>query len=121
MKKILGLATLMFSFASHAAFVHPLDFDGSEAQKAEVIDYIKNRVHQDYCDSALDMCQPTTLRMMEKQNLAAFKSLTSAKNRAVLDNVIDTYCDSSLDMCTYANLDMMYKQNLKASNESLSW
>ncbi|TPW41087.1 hypothetical protein FKM52_16375 [Mixta tenebrionis] len=121
MKKLLGLATLLLSFASHAAFVHPLDFDGSEAQKTEVIDYIKDRVYQDYCDSGLDMCQPTTLRMMEKQNLSAFKALTTAKNRAVLDNVIATYCDSALDMCTYANLDMMYRQNVKASNETLSW
>lgn len=39
-----------------AKFIHPLDFDGSEAQKAEVIKYIKDRVHKDYCEGQLNMC-----------------------------------------------------------------
>ncbi|MGP4129479.1 hypothetical protein OJE16_06745 [Pantoea tagorei] len=73
MKLLVGAALLLTSAAANAGFVHPLDFDGSEAQKKEVISYIQKRVKADYCDGQLDMCQPTTLRMMEKQNLNAFK------------------------------------------------
>lgn len=50
MKKIIGLAFLLTSTSVLAGFVHPLDFDGSEAQKQEVISYIKDRVKADYCD-----------------------------------------------------------------------
>ncbi|MGG5215197.1 hypothetical protein [Rahnella variigena] len=121
MKFVLGFAALVLPFAASAAFINPMEFDGSEAQKQEVIEYIKARVKADYCDGAVDMCQPTTLRMMEKQNLTAFKNLTKAKNKQILDKVIGDYCEGAVDMCTYATLDMMYKQNLKASGEQLSW
>ncbi|AUX94806.1 hypothetical protein [Mixta gaviniae] len=121
MKIVLGLAALVASYTANAAFVNPMDFNGSEGQKQEVIEYIKEKVKSEYCDGAVDMCQPTTLRMMEKQNLAAFKQLTRAKNREVMDRVISDYCDSAVDMCNYVTIDMMYKQNLKASGEALSW
>lgn len=121
MKKILGLALFTAAFNLHAAFIHPMDFDGSEAQKKEVIEYIQAKVKKDYCDGSIDMCQPTTLRMMEKQNLNAFKQMTQAKNRPVMDKVIADYCHGAIDMCNYSNLDMMYKQNVKASGEKLSW
>ena len=67
------------------------------------------------------MCQPTTLRMMEQQNLSAFKKLTKAQDRKVLDRVIKDYCDGGLDMCNYTTIEMMYQQNLKASGEQLTW
>lgn len=104
-----------------AKFIHPLDFDGSEAQKAEVIKYIKDRVHKDYCEGQLNMCQESTLRMMEQENLRAFKEATQAKDRKIMDNVIETYCKGALDMCTYSNIQMMYNENEKASKQDLKW
>ena len=121
MKKFLGFALFFAACAANAAFVHPMDFDGSEAQKKGVIEYIQAKVKKDYCEGSIDMCQPTTLHMMEKQNLNAFKHLTAAKDRTILNKVISDYCKGSIDMCSYVTLDMMYKQNLKASKESLSW
>lgn len=121
MKKYLCLAFFLASGSSYAGFVHPLDFDGSETKKQEVIKYIKDRVKADYCDGQLDMCQPTTLRMMENENLNAFKKLTEAKDRTVLDGVIKDYCKSGLDMCNYSNLEMMYQENVKANGEELTW
>lgn len=123
MKKMtLGFVLMAVSMVSIAGgFVHPLKFDGSEAQKQQVIRYIEQRVQSTYCDSGLDMCQPTTLRMMEKQNLKAFKELTGVTNASVLATVIDTYCDPGLDMCDYNTIWMMYRQNNKASKEKLGW
>lgn len=121
MKKILGLALLAATFTTHAAFVHPLDFDGSAAQQKTVIEYIQGKVKKEYCEGPVDMCQPTTLRMMEKQNLSAFKKLAKAENRPVLDKVIADYCHGPIDMCNYSTLNMMYQQNLKASGEKLTW
>lgn len=106
---------------SQAGFVHPMNFTGTDAQKQEVIEFIKARVKHDYCESGLDMCQPTTLRMMEKKNLEAFKAITQAKNRAVMDGVIHDYCNSGVDMCSYTTIRMMYEKNLKASGEELTW
>lgn len=121
MKKYSCIAALIFSFAAQADFVNPMDFDGSEAQKDEVINFIQEKVKADYCDGQLDMCQPTTIRMMEQQNLTAFKKLTKAEDREIMDRVIKDYCESGLDMCSYSTIEMMYQQNLKASSKKLAW
>jgi hypothetical protein len=117
---ILGLLALIPAIAT-AGFIHPMDFDGSDAQKQEVIEYIKSRVKHDYCDGQLDMCQAMTLRMMEQQNLNSFKKATKAKNRAIMDRAIKDYCHGGIDMCSYDTIWIMYHENLKASNEDLSW
>lgn len=121
MKKLLFFIFLSFFFNAYADFVHPMDFDGSEAQKNRVIKIIKDRVRKDYCESGLDMCQETTLRMMESENLKAFKQATQAKNRKIMNRVIKDYCNSGLDMCNYSTILMMYRENIKASKSSLAW
>lgn len=120
-KLLFTLALLMMPWFCHAGFVHPMDFDGSEAQKKEVIEFIKDTVKRDYCDGALDMCDHSTLRMMEEQNLSAFKKATQAEDRKIMDRVIKDYCNSTIDMCSYDNLLMMYQENLKASKKDLTW
>lgn len=104
-----------------AGFVHPMDFDGSESQKNEVVQYIKGQVRKDYCDGGLDMCQNTILRMMEQENLEAFKKGTRAKNRTVMDRAIKDYCNSGLDMCNYTTIMMMYDENVAAGQKELDW
>lgn len=121
MKLVTMFITLFISFSANAGFIHPMDFNGSETQKKEVINYIQARVKHDYCNSGLDMCQNTTLRMMENQNLKAFKEASKASNRAVMNRVIKDYCNSGLEMCNYTTILMMYKQNLKAGAKSLAW
>lgn len=115
------LGVMLFPISAMAGFIHPMDFDGSEAQKQEVIKYIKDRVQQDYCDSQLDMCQPSMLRMMEDQNLSSFKKATQATDRKVMDRVISDYCNSPVDICNYGTILMMYQQNLNASKKQLNW
>lgn len=120
LKGILVLLALMPAIAA-AGFIHPMDFNGSEAQKKEVVEYIKARVKHDYCDGQIDMCQATTLRMMEQQNLESFKKATQAKDRDIMDRAIKDYCHGGIDMCSYDTIWMMYQENLKASNEDLNW
>ncbi|MNR46887.1 hypothetical protein D3C85_1659170 [compost metagenome] len=60
------------------------------------------------------------LRRMEQKDLEAFKLLTKAENRKVLDQAISDYC-SNLDMCNYAMIQRMYEKNLAASKQKLSW
>jgi hypothetical protein len=120
MKKWLFTLMLFNSMVCSAATIlNPMDFDGSEAQKKQVIDFITATVKKDYCEK-IDMCQESTLRMMEKQNLDAFKEATKATDRKIMDSVIRDYCDK-IDMCNYGTIWMMYKQNLKASTKTLSW
>ncbi len=64
---------------------------------------------------------PTTLRMMEQQNLDSFKKANQATDRNIMDRVIQDYCNGDLDLCTYGTIWMMYQQNLKASKKELSW
>lgn len=121
MRKSLLLMLCLIPTISFAKFINPMKFDGSDAQKQEVIQYIQSHVHKTYCEGELDMCQDTTLRMMERAELNSFKEATQATNNKIMDRVIKTYCDGELDMCSYSNINMMYKENLKASTESLTW
>ncbi len=98
-------------------FVHPLDFTGSDKDKQAVITYIKKNVKDTY--TAIGMGDPATLRMMENEELNAFKQLTKATNRTLLDEVIQTYCN--IGMCSYTTILMMYDEQLKASQQQLSW
>ena len=119
MRKKLTVFLLAFSISAQAQFIHPMDFNGSDAQKKIVISYIQDRVKSDYCKK-IDMCQESMLRMMEQENLEAFKRLTKATNRKILDRAIRDYC-GKVDMCTYQMLEMMYNENLQKSTEKLSW
>ncbi len=119
MKKIItAIATLTFALNSLAnGLVHPLDFNGSEDEKQKVISQIKESVKQTY--SQIGMDDPSTLRMMEREELNSFKQLTSVKNRKLLDSVISQYC--SIGMCNYNTILMMYNEQEKASKQELAW
>lgn len=118
-KKLITIALFSANVAA-ATFVHPLDFDNSTSQRQQVVDYIKSIVHDEYCGK-MDMCTPSTLRMMEQSNLKAFKQLTTAKNRKLMDRMIRDYCRSSLRVCSYTTIKMMYAHNLSASKQKLEW
>lgn len=113
---IIVLVLVAFSLYSED-MVHPLDFDGSDAQKEQVILFIQENVKETY--TAIGMGDPATLRMMEKEELECFKKLTQAEERELLDNVIETY--TAIGMVSYSTFWMMYEEELKASKETLSW
>lgn len=91
----------------------------NESNKNRVVAYIKKEVKASY--TAIGMGDPSTLRMMENENLKAFKELLSirGKNTSLLNQVEKSYCD--IGMCNYNTILMMYKEQLKASNKELEW
>ncbi len=119
MKKIIyTLLALLISPIIYAnGLTHPLDFKGTEKEKNHVITYIKGSVKETY--SKIGMGDPSTLRMMEREELKSFKALTKVKNRKLLDGVIKQYCN--IGMCNYNTILMMYNEQNKASNEKLEW
>jgi len=120
MKKSLFIFIILswsFLFSQNIGFIHPLDFKNTESGRQKVIEYIKNNVKETY--AAIGMDDPSTLRMMEKEELRCFKKLTKVKNRQLLDRVIKTYCD--IGMCNYSTILMMYKEENKALSEELEW
>ena len=122
---ILVSVTTIFCLTTSAAFaeskfIHPHDFKGTKEEQQAVTSYIKEKVKKDY--SAIGMDDPLTLRLMEKQNLDAFKKLVKdAKDKQILDLVIEKYCDSMLDMCNYSTIWLMYNQQNSASKQELEW
>ena len=104
---------------SAAEFVNPYHFIENDVNKKAVIEYIKERVHDDYC-KRIDMCDALTLRGMEEENLKAFIALTKAENKQILDRVIYDYCNQ-VDMCDYVTINGMYQENLSASEKELTW
>ena len=117
-KTILLLGILLFTSNLFAqSFITPIGFIPNEVNKQRVISYIKKQVKDDY--SAIGMDDPSTLRMMEQENLKAFKELTKASNTSLLKNVIKTYCN--IGMCNYSTILMMYNEQNKASKKTLKW
>lgn len=117
-KWLLALILYNSAVCSAATILNPMDFDGTEDQKKQVIESVTSMVKKDYCEK-IDMCQESTLRMMEKQNLDAFKKATKATDRKIMDAVIHDYC-RKIDMCNYDTIWMMYKQNFEASHKALA-
>lgn len=119
MKKLLVLfGIILFTpnlFAQ--SFVSPIGFVQNETNKNKVISYIRKEVKDTY--SAIGMGDPSTLRMMERENLEAFKELTKATKTNLLKDVIKTYCN--IGMCNYTTILMMYNEQNKASNKTLEW
>ena len=68
------------------SFVTPINFVPTESNKQKVISFIKKQVKDDY--SAIGMDDPSTLRMMEEENLKAFKELTEVTNTPLLKKQI---------------------------------
>ena len=117
-KLLLGLSVIFLSSNLFAqSYVSPINFVDTEANKQAVIAFINKQVKDDY--SAIGMDDASTLRMMEEENLRAFKELTKASNISLLKEVTKTYCD--IGMCNYSTILMMYDDQEKASKESLKW
>tara|TARA_R110002073_G_scaffold270447_3_gene433801 strand:+ start:54 stop:413 length:360 start_codon:yes stop_codon:yes gene_type:complete len=117
-KLILSFGFLLLTSALFAqSFISPIGFVSNETNKQKVISFIKKQVKEDY--SKIGMDDPATLRMMENENLNAFKKLTTKSNTTLLRKVIKTYCD--IGMCNYSTILMMYEEQNKASKETLKW
>lgn len=99
------------------SYVSPVGFTSSDYNRNKVIEYIRYDVKKTY--SAIGLNDPSTLRMMEKENLDAFKELLNAKDKSLLKSVEKQYCD--IGLCSYSTILMMYNEQLKASNEKLEW
>ena len=99
------------------SFVNPITYNESETSKKNVINYIKSNVKKQY--SQINMSDPLTLRMMEDENLKAFKRLIHAGNKPLLQKVINQYC--AINMCNYVTIKMMYEEQFKASKKTLKW
>ena len=117
MKKLILLLLFVPLVSFGQSYVSPVGFQNNDYNKNKVIQYIKYDVKKSY--SAIGMDNPTTLRMMEQENLNAFKELLSAKNKTLLKKVEKTYCD--IGMCNYSTILMMYKEEVNAASKSLEW
>jgi hypothetical protein len=109
MLKKIFIFLLINSLAFSASFLNPNTFKGTEKEKKAVVAWIKQNIKEEY--SAIGMDNPSTLRMMEKQDLDCFKNLLQVKDKALLEEVIKTY--SSIGMDTYNTFWMMYQEEKK--------
>ncbi len=115
---ILLSATLIFALGAFSqSFVSPVGFVENEENKQKVIAFITKQVKDDY--TKIGMGDASTLRMMEQENMKAFKELIKANNTELLKQVIKTYCD--IGMCNYTTILMMYKEQDKAGSKKLEW
>ncbi len=118
MKKLLLLSCCFLSVNLFSqSFVSPINFIQSETNQNKVVRFIEKNVYETYTKIGMD--DPTTLRMMENEELNCFKELIKVRNTSLLSRVIEQYCN--IGMCNYATILMMYEEQNKSSQESLSW
>ena len=117
MKKILLILICLPALSYSQTYISAVGFTNTDYNRNKVIEYIKYDVKKTY--TAIGLNDPSTLRMMEKENLDAFKELLSAKDKSLLKSVEKQYCD--IGLCNYSTILMMYKEQLKSSNETLKW
>ena len=118
MKHVILKLTLLLSISGYSqSYISPVDFKSSDSNRDKVIEFIKYDVKKTYSEIGMD--DPSTLRMMEKENLNAIKELLNAKDKVLLKKVEKQYCE--IGMCNYTTILMMYNEQYKASNESLEW
>ncbi len=121
-KYIVMLSVLLASvaYAAPKGFVDPVNFDGSDNMKKNVIAYIKQQTANDA--GAIGLNSPTMLRMMERQEMNSFKNLIAKKLDAeIWQQVLDNYCNVIIVTCGYQMLEMMYSQELQAVKTTLDW
>lgn len=96
MKKIIMTALLGATFTLATAqpvfFVHPMDFDNTEAVNYSVDYFVKNE------------CQNTD----QSAQLVAFEALSHGKDRAAMDKAIQTVCDAGSEQCNYIAIQKEY-------------
>ncbi|MFV0422196.1 hypothetical protein [Oleidesulfovibrio sp.] len=114
---IICLLVIVASSAFAADFVSPIGFEPTESNKSAVIAYVQESVRNEY--AVLGINSESALRMMEEENLRAFKKLLTAEDKEVLSRVIKQYC--GIGMCNYVTINMMYEEEMKAKNTQLEW
>ncbi|GAA5099381.1 hypothetical protein [Wohlfahrtiimonas larvae] len=100
MKKIIMTALLGATFSLATAqpifFVHPMDFDNTEAINYSLNYFVKNE------------CQNTD----QAAQLTAFESLSHGKDRAAMDKAIKSVCDSGSEQCDYVTIQTEYLKQI---------
>ncbi len=100
MKKII-ITTLLGTVFSLAAaqpvfFVHPMDFDNTEAINYSVNYFVKEELKN----------------VDANAQLTAFESLSHGKDRAAMDKVIKNLCDSGSEQCNYITIQTEYLKQI---------
>lgn len=98
-------------------FIHPLDFNGSSKEKDNVIEYIEELVENQM--ALIDMKSNVVTREMEEAELTSFKNLTKAKDRELLDTLIEQL--NFTGNMSYIVLEQMYNYEIASKDEKLEW
>lgn len=123
-KTLFTLIFMLLSYSVEAAeFINPLNFKNTIESRQKVINYIKAKTYYDYCVADNFLCNNATLRMMEEEDLKAFKNLigTEKKYSGMLNKIIYDYCVVDNFLCTYSTIDMMLEEEIQASKKELVW
>ena len=119
MKKILLLLFLLFPSVSFGDnLISPIGFQDTDENRKKVLSFIEKNVKNEL--SSIGMDDPSYLRVIEKQELQAFKKLIKVKDTKLLRKVIIGNC-SIFGMCNYDSILVIYMQEKKASNSKLKW
>lgn len=117
-KIISSIFIALISITSYASsLIHPHSFKGSDIEKKQLIKQIQQAAKAK--SVLIGMNDPTTLRMMEKEELNAFKSLLKNSNKQLLDISIEQACGAG--MCDYSSINMLYQQHVQSNSSELEW
>ena len=87
-------------------WVHPLHFDGSNAHKEKVLNFIRLNIEKTHCTTNTQ-CDDNYLVVFAKKEIVSFYELTVTEEKEVLNTIIKKYC-SALP-CNYSLIHMIYR------------
>lgn len=86
-----GYSVIDNSKEKKSEFINPMNFNGTDEEKEQVIEFIKENAKKSL--ELIEMDSNILKREMEQQQLDSFKELTEAKDREVME-----YCIKNLKM-----------------------
>lgn len=109
---LIALLTLLPVSAWAQEFIHPMEYDRDGGQLHIVRENIAARAEYD-CAKGAKMCEDLPLNGVKQSNLYAFRYLTglsTEKDRALLDRIIQDKCSPEVDQCNYVTLMVTFKE-----------
>lgn len=105
MMVIMILAVLTASVAwAGLDITHPLKCEETESQARRIMDYIEAVTKSECMHRG---CTPTTLKLAQEQEIAAFRRLRKAKRPKAVDAAMVDACNSG-GFCNYRNIERWY-------------
>jgi hypothetical protein len=102
--------------------ISPSGFSDTAENRDAVISFINQNVERVFCgqNSGIE-CNSNFVLEKKKEDLDAFKELSSNKSKALLLDIINAHCRYDFSNCRYSEMLKDYQRSNTSTTETLKW